>query len=55
MTNDTPLMLDSLWRGAHVATMKDGRYSVIENAAIGVIDGRIAWLGEVVKLTIKAQ
>lgn len=50
MTNDTPLILDSLWRGAHVATMKEGRYSVIENAAIGVIDGRIAWLGEAAKL-----
>jgi len=23
MTNDTPIKFDSLWRGAHVATMKE--------------------------------
>ena len=39
------LKFDSIWRGAHVATMQEGRYSTIENAAIGVLDGRIAWLG----------
>ena len=50
MTNDTPMQLDSLWRGAHVATMKDGRYSTIENAAIGVVGGRIVWLGEGLQL-----
>lgn len=42
----TALKLDSVWRGAHVATMKEGRYSIIKDAAIGVVDGRIAWLGE---------
>jgi imidazolonepropionase len=47
MTNDTPMKLDSLWRGAHIATMKGGLYSVIENAAIGVVGGRIVWIGEV--------
>ncbi|MGO2353689.1 MAG: imidazolonepropionase [Marinomonas foliarum] len=46
MTNDTPMKLDSLWRNAHVATMVNGRYSVIENAAIGVVGGCIAWIGE---------
>ena len=46
MTNGTPMKLDSLWRGAHIATMKDGVYSVIENAAIGVVGGRIVWIGE---------
>ncbi|MDE8601662.1 imidazolonepropionase [Marinomonas sp. RSW2] len=46
MTNETPIMLDSLWRGAHVATMKNGHYSVIENAAIGVLEGRIVWIGD---------
>lgn len=46
MTNETPLTLDSLWRGAHAATMQNGRYSVIENAALGVLGGRIVWLGE---------
>ncbi|WP_394183276.1 imidazolonepropionase [Marinomonas posidonica] len=47
---DGPLMLDSLWYGAHVATMQDGHYSVIENAAIGVRDGRIVWLDDMTKL-----
>jgi len=42
----TPLIFDSLWRNAHVATMQNGRYSAIENAAIGVLDGQIAWLGK---------
>ncbi|MEP3350267.1 MAG: imidazolonepropionase [Marinomonas sp.] len=46
MTNNTPLQLDSLWLGASVATMKDGRYNAIEKAAIGVFAGRIVWLGE---------
>ena len=46
MTNDTPMKLDSLWRGANVATMKGGQYSVIENAAIGVRGGRIVWIGK---------
>ncbi|RBP79614.1 imidazolonepropionase [Marinomonas rhizomae] len=46
MTNDTPMKLDSLWRGANVATMKSGQYSVIENAAIGVVSGRIVWIGK---------
>ena len=50
MTNDTPMKLDSLWRGAHIATMKDGLYSVIENAAIGVVGGRIVWIGEAQEL-----
>lgn len=46
MTQSDDLMqLDSLWRGIHVATMKDGQYSTIENAAIGVHGGRIAWVG----------
>ena len=46
MTNNTPLQLDSLWLGANVATMKNGRYNAIEKAAIGVFGGRIVWLGE---------
>jgi imidazolonepropionase len=50
MTNDTPMKLDSLWRGAHIATMEDGLYSVIENAAIGVVGGRIVWIGEAQEL-----
>jgi len=50
MTNDIPLVLDSLWFGVNVATMKDGLYSTIENAAIGVENGRIVWIGEASKL-----
>lgn len=50
MTNDTPMKLDSLWRGAHIATMKGGQYSVIENAAIGVVGGRIVWIGKTQEL-----
>lgn len=50
MTNDTPMIFDSLWRGAHIATMEDGLYSVIENAAIGVVGGRIVWIGEAQEL-----
>ncbi|KUI99910.1 imidazolonepropionase [Vibrio sp. MEBiC08052] len=40
-----PLNFDSLWYGFHAATMVNGQYSAIENAAIGVRDGRIAWIG----------
>ena len=43
---DSPLVFDRLWYGAHVATMVDGHYNVIEEAAIGVLGGRIAWLGK---------
>jgi len=48
--SQTPVVFDSLWRGAHVATMKGGKYSTIENAAIGVVDGHIAWIGEAADL-----
>ncbi len=41
----TPLHFDSLWTGFHTATMANGKYSTIEHAAIGVTDGRIAWIG----------
>ncbi|WP_343033372.1 imidazolonepropionase [Alteromonas profundi] len=44
------MLLDSLWHNVNVATMKDGIYNSIINAAIGVKDGRIAWLGEAGKL-----
>ncbi|BDX01817.1 imidazolonepropionase [Marinomonas pontica] len=52
MTNDTAMKLDSLWRGAHIATMKNGLYSVIENAATGVVGGRIVWIGEAQDLPV---
>ncbi|BFM49703.1 imidazolonepropionase [Marinomonas sp. THO17] len=43
---NTPIRFDSLWYGAHAATMQQGRYSVIEDAVIGVKNGRIVWLGQ---------
>jgi len=37
---------DSLWLNLHLATMQEGTgYGIIENAAIAVKDGKIAWLG----------
>ena len=36
---------DSVWLNAHLATMVDGAYSVIENGALAVRDGVIAWVG----------
>jgi len=37
---------DSVWHGFHAATMCDGKYNSIKDAAIGVIDGKISWIGE---------
>ena len=36
---------DLLFADVDVATMVDGRYSVIADAGVGVIDGQIAWVG----------
>lgn len=38
---------DSVWRDVHVATASsgDGAYGVIENAAVGLRDGKVAWVG----------
>jgi imidazolonepropionase len=38
---------DGLWVGAHLATMADGAgaYGVVEDGAIAVAGGRIAWVG----------
>lgn len=36
---------DAIWLNAHLATMVDGAYSVIENGALAVRDGIIAWVG----------
>src|SRR5262249_51783940 len=40
-------MLDLLIRDVHLATMAPGgeRYGALRDAALGVCDGRIAWLG----------
>lgn len=35
----------TLWQHCHVATMAQGRYSIIENAAIVTSAGRIEWIG----------
>lgn len=40
------MMPDTLWTGCHAATMVPGHpYGVIEDAAIRVREGRIAWIG----------
>ncbi|MZI94107.1 imidazolonepropionase [Vibrio sp. CAIM 722] len=39
------LHFDSLWQGFHVATMTSGHYNIIEDAAIGVTQGKITWIG----------
>lgn len=36
---------DSVWYGADLVTMRDGRYSLIEDGAIAVRDGQIVWTG----------
>ena len=38
-------MWDTLWINARIATMVGGRYSIVEDGAIAVVDGAIAWLG----------
>jgi imidazolonepropionase len=37
---------DSMWFGFHLATMADGQYAPVHDGAIGVVDGKIAWLGQ---------
>ena len=39
------LQWDAIWLDAHLATMVGGEYGVIEQGALAVRDGRIAWLG----------
>lgn len=36
---------DDLWVDACIATMRGGGYGVIEDGAIAIADGRIAWIG----------
>ena len=38
---------DSLWTNLHLATMTPdrGAYGAIEDGALAVLDGRIAWVG----------
>lgn len=37
--------MKTLWQHCHVATMAEGRYSIIEDAAIVTGGGRILWIG----------
>lgn len=43
-----PKLWDQLWTDCHLATMAEGRgpYGAIQNGALAVKDGRIAWVGE---------
>ncbi|WP_230492854.1 imidazolonepropionase [Martelella alba] len=36
---------DSLWLGADIATLRGGRYNLIEDGAIAVAGGKIVWIG----------
>ncbi|WP_296232789.1 imidazolonepropionase [Pseudomonas sp. UBA4617] len=48
--------MTTLWQNCHVATMAEGRYSAIENAAIVTRDGLIEWLGPCAELaTVEAE
>lgn len=38
-------MFDSLWKNLHAATMTGDGYGIINNAAIGITDGKIAYIG----------
>lgn len=42
---DGKIHCDSLWSGADLVTLRDGRYSIIEDGAIAVKDGKILWIG----------
>jgi len=39
------LHCDSLWYGADMVTMQDGKYSIIPNGAIAVRQDKIVWIG----------
>lgn len=44
-------MWDAIWINAHLATMTpEGDYGIIKNGALGVVDGKIRWLGEMASL-----
>jgi len=40
------ITFDSLWSGFHLATMENGQYNKLEDAAIGVTNKRISWIGK---------
>jgi imidazolonepropionase len=41
---------DTLWTNARIATMRGGRYAVVEPGAVAACDGKIAWIGESAQL-----
>ena len=46
------IKFDSIWYGFHLATMINGQYHSIENAAIGVDKQRITWIGKEADLPV---
>ena len=46
------IKFDSIWYGFHLATMINGQYHSIENAAIGVEKQRITWIGKEADLPV---
>ncbi|OLO04545.1 MULTISPECIES: imidazolonepropionase [Salinicola] len=42
--------MNQLWSHCHAITMVGGRYSLIEDAALIVVDGRIDWIGREIDL-----
>ena len=44
------MMFDQVWLNCHVATMRDATLGIVENAAVAVNDGRIAWVGPLAAL-----
>lgn len=47
-------MFDAVWLNCHAATMADPSMEVIENAAVAVNGGRIAWVGPLAQLPAAA-
>ncbi|WP_110650096.1 imidazolonepropionase [Salinicola peritrichatus] len=43
--DNQPLAGDSLWRNLQAVTMRGGGYAVIDEAALVIRDGHIAWIG----------
>ena len=43
-------MFDQVWLNCHAATMADAALGIVENAAVAVDDGRIAWVGRLADL-----
>ena len=39
-------MFDAVWLNCHAATMADAALGVVEDAAVAVTGGRIAWVGQ---------